>query len=179
MFLILFYIIKKFWYTLIYYIIQLYMNDIFLFALNGGGWALKPILEKISVDKIGHYYFSFFRYFISGIIAIPFLIQHYYFNGFPKVYKNNGKLFFKDVVIWGTIVSIVAIAAIMANYYLLEKYNSSMVTPIAEGVLLIFNAIFSVIILGEKITRNSIFGLISIIIGICLIYSDTLQKKMF
>ena len=101
------------------------MNDLLLFAINGGGWALKPILEKISVDKLGHYYFSFLRYFISGIIAIPFLIQHYYFNGFPKVYKNDAKLFFKDVVIWGTIVSVVAIAAIMANYYLLEKYYST------------------------------------------------------
>ena len=88
------------------------MYDLLLFALNGGGWALKPILEKISVDKIGHYYFTFFRYFISGVIAIPFIIQHYYFNGFPKLYKNNGKLFFKDVVVWGTIVSIVAIADI-------------------------------------------------------------------
>ena len=41
------------------------MSDILLFSLNGGGWALKPILEKISVDKIGHYYFTFIRYFIS------------------------------------------------------------------------------------------------------------------
>ena len=155
------------------------MNDILLFALNGGGWAFKPILEKISVDKIGHYYFSFFRYLISGIIAIPFLIQHYYFNGFPKVYKNNGKLFFKDVVIWGTIVSVVAIAAIMANYYLLEKYNSSFVTPIAEGVLLIFNVIFSVLFLGEKITQNSIFGIIAIVFGVYLIYSDNLKIKLF
>jgi len=80
------------------------MNDILIFALNGGGWALKPILEKISVDKLGHYYFSFLRYFISGIIAIPFLIHHYYFNGFPKVYKNDAKLFFKDVVIWGQLL---------------------------------------------------------------------------
>ena len=146
------------------------MNDLLLFALNGGGWALKPILEKISVDKIGHYYFSFFRYFISGIIAIPFLIQHYYFNGFPKIYKNNSKLFVKDVVIWGTIVSIVAIAAIMANYYLLEKYDSSFVTPIAEATLLIFNAIFSVVLLGEKVTTDMIVGLVFIILGICFIY---------
>ena len=51
MFLILFYIIKKFCYKLIYYIIQLYMNDIFLFALNGGGWALKPILEKSHIGS--------------------------------------------------------------------------------------------------------------------------------
>ena len=61
--------------------------------------ALKPILEKISVDKLGHYYFSFLRYLISGIIAIPFLLHHYYYNGFPKVYKNDAGLFFKDVVI--------------------------------------------------------------------------------
>jgi len=146
------------------------MNDLLLFALNGGGWALKPILEKISVDKIGHYYFSFFRYFISGIIAIPFLIQHYYFNGFPKIYKNNSKLFVKDVVIWGTIVSIVAIAAIMANYYLLEKYDSSFVTPIAEATLLIFNAIFSVVLLGEKVTTDMIVGLVFILLGIFFIY---------
>ena len=153
------------------------MNDLLLFAINGGGWAFKPILEKISVDKLGHYYFTFIRYLISGIIAIPFLIQHYYYNGFPKKYKNNGKLFFNDVVVWGTVVSVVAIAAIMANYYLLEKYNSSFVTPIAEGVLLIFNAIFSVAFLGEKITVNAIFGLILIISGVALIYSDQFKMK--
>ena len=155
------------------------MNDLFLFALNGGGWAFKPILEKISVDKIGHYYFTFIRYFVSGIIAIPFILHQYYKNGIPKSYKNNKKLFFKDIAIWGTIVSVVAMAAIMANYYLLEKYNSSFVTPIAEGVLLIFNAIFSVLILGEKITQNTIFGLIAIIIGIFLIYCDYFNIKLF
>ena len=151
------------------------MYDLLLFALNGGGWALKPILEKISVDKIGHYYFTFFRYFISGVIAIPFIIQHYYFNGFPKLYKNNGKLFFKDVVIWGTIVSIVAIAAIMANYYLLEKYGPAFVTPIAESVLLIFNAIFSVCLLGEKMTIDMLVGLGFILLGIFFIYRKHLN----
>ena len=151
------------------------MSDILLFSLNGGGWALKPILEKISVDKLGHYYFSFLRYLISGIIAIPFLIHHYYYNGFPKVYKNDSKLFFKDVVIWGTIVSVVAIAAIMANYYLLEKYDSSFVTPIAESVLLIFNALFSVWILGEKFTTDMGIGLGFIILGIVFIYRQKLK----
>jgi drug/metabolite transporter (DMT)-like permease len=151
------------------------MNDFFLFAINGGGWALKPILEKISVDKLGHYYFTFLRYFISGIIAIPFLIQHYYYNGFPKIYKNDAKLFFKDVVIWGTIVSVIAIAAIMANYYLLEKYDPAFVTPIAESVLLIFNAIFSVYLLGEKFTTDMVIGIGCIILGITFIYREKLK----
>ena len=155
------------------------MNDVLYFILNGGGWALKPILEKISVDKLGHYYFSFLRYLISGIIAIPFLIYHYYYNGFPKVYKNDAKLFFKDVVIWGTVVSVVAIAAIMANYYLLEKYDSSFVTPIAEGVLLIFNFIFSVWLLNEKVTKDMIIGVLFIVTGVFMIYCKHLNFTIF
>jgi uncharacterized membrane protein len=153
------------------------MKDFLLFALNGGGWALKPILEKGAVDKLGHYYFTFLRYLISGIIAIPFLIQHYYFNGFPKKYKKNSKLFFKDVVVWGGIVSVIAMLAIMANYYLLEKYDASFVTPIAESALLIFNAIFSVVLLGEKVTTDMMTGVGLIIAGIMFIYRK--QMKLF
>lgn len=153
------------------------MKDFLLFALNGGGWALKPILEKGAVDKLGHYYFTFLRYLISGIIAVPFLIQHYYFNGFPKKYKKNSKLFFKDVVVWGGIVSVIAMLAIMANYYLLEKYDASFVTPIAESALLIFNAIFSVVLLGEKITTDMMTGVGLIIAGIMFIYRK--QMKLF
>lgn len=153
------------------------MKDFLLFALNGGGWALKPILEKGAVDKLGHYYFTFLRYLISGIIAVPFLIQHYYFNGFPKKYKKNSKLFFKDVVVWGGIVSVIAMLAIMANYYLLEKYDASFVTPIAESALLIFNAIFSVVLLGEKVTTDMMTGVGLIIAGIMFIYRK--QMKLF
>lgn len=151
------------------------LNDFILFAINGGGWALKPIFEKISVDKMGYFYFTFVRYLVSGIIAIPFIMYQYNKHGIPKKYKNNKNAFLYDIVIWGSIVSFVAIAAIGANYYLLEKYNSSYVTPIAEGVLLIFNAIFSCIILGEKITMDMIIGLILIILGIFFFYKKQMM----
>ena len=137
--------------------------------------AINSTCFREYTKQIAGKYFLFLRYFISGIIAIPFLIHHYYFNGFPKVYKNDAKLFFKDVVIWGTIVSVVAIAAIMANYYLLEKYDSSFVTPIAEAILLIFNALFSVWILGEKFTTDMGIGLGCIILGILFIYRGKLK----
>ena len=67
----------------------------------------------------------------------------------------------------------------MANYYLLEKYDSSFVTPIAESVLLIFNAIFSVILLGEEISKDSLFGLFLIVTGIFFIYCKHLNMKVF
>ena len=146
------------------------MSDILYFILNGGGWALKPILEKMSVDKIGFFYFSFFRYLVSGIIAIPFIYYQYQKHGLPKGYKNKPILFTQDVMFWGAIVSIIAIAAIMANYYLLEKYDASYVTPIAEGILLIFSTIFSVMFLGEKVTRQMVLGIFLIITGVFFIY---------
>ena len=146
------------------------MSDILYFILNGGGWALKPILEKMSVDKIGFFYFSFFRYLVSGIIAIPFIYYQYQKYGLPKGYKNKPILFTQDVMFWGAIVSIIAIAAIMANYYLLEKYDASYVTPIAEGILLIFSTIFSVMFLGEKVTRQMVLGIFLIITGVFFIY---------
>ena len=153
----------------------MYMKDFLLFAINGGGWALKPILEKGAVDKLGHYYFTFLRYLISGIIAIPFLIQHYYFNGFPKKYKKNSKLFLKDVVIWGGIVSVIAMIAIMANYYLLEKYDASFVTPIVEALILLMNAGLSVWLLGETVTTDMIIGIFFIIVGIVFIYREKMK----
>lgn len=146
------------------------LNDLLLFTLNGGGWALKPILEKISVDKMGYFYFTFVRYFVSGVIAIPFIMYQYNKHGIPKKYKNDENAFLYDIIVWGSIVSVIAIAAIGANYYLLEKYNSNYVTPIAEGILLIFNAIFSCIILGEQLTMDMIIGLILILIGIFFFY---------
>ena len=75
------------------------------------------------------------------------------------------------------IVSVIAMIAIMANYYLLEKYDASFVTPIAESALLIFNAIFSVVLLGEKITMDMITGIGLIISGIMFIYRK--QMKLF
>ena len=53
------------------------LNDLLLFIINGGGWAIKPILEKVSVDRIGYYYFTFLRYVICGVISLPFLIHFF------------------------------------------------------------------------------------------------------
>ena len=92
------------------------LNDIILFAINGEV-SFKPILEKISVDKMG-YFISSIRYFVSGIIALPLCFINIT-NGFQNI--TIILKFVQDIVVWGSIVSAIAIAAIMANYYLLEK----------------------------------------------------------
>ena len=52
------------------------LNDIILFAINGGGWALKPILEKISVDKMG--YFISLSFVILLVESLPSMFYQYH-----------------------------------------------------------------------------------------------------
>ena len=46
------------------------MLDTLAILVNSIGWGIKPVLEKISVDKIGHNNFSYIRYVITGIITV-------------------------------------------------------------------------------------------------------------
>ena len=137
-----------------------------MILVNGLGWGIKPITEKTAVAKIGHQNFSYIRYIVTAIIAIPLLI--YNINkkgGIKKIISKNPNFYF-DAAYHGIIVSVIALAAICANYYLLSKYPVSVIAPVVEGLLLAFNVIFSAILLGEKITWN-------IIAGVCLIIADT------
>ena len=49
------------------------MNDLLLFALNGGGWALKPILEKYQLIKLVTIIFPFLDILSVESLQYPFL----------------------------------------------------------------------------------------------------------
>ena len=147
------------------------MLDILLFLINGGGWAIKPILEKISVDSIGYFDFVFIRYLFCGLIALFVLLLSYYQGRRLKLLKNS-KLTLPQTIGAGMLVCVVAMTAALANYYLLQKYDSSFVTPIVEAVILILNAILSVVLLGETVTTDMIIGIFFILTGITFIYRE-------
>ena len=139
--------------------------------VNSVGWGIKPVLEKISVNKIGHVNFSHIRYIITGIISLILLSINLYRNGVGKKFKQNPNYLY-DALKWGTIVSVVALVSIMSNYYLLSKYDVSYIAPIVEGALLVMNALFGIIFLKEKITTQAIGGIVTIIIGTCILYAS-------
>ena len=145
--------------------------DTLAILVNSVGWGIKPVLEKISVDKIGHNNFSYIRYVITGIIALPLLIYNIQTNGIGKKFEKNPN-YIKDSLIWGTIVALVSLAAIKANYYLLSKYDVSYIAPLVEGALLVMNAVFGIIFLKEKITIQAIMGIGIIIAGTFVLYSS-------
>lgn len=147
------------------------MLDTLAILVNSVGWGIKPVLEKISVDKIGHNNFSYIRYVITGAIALPLLIYNIQTNGIGKKFEKNPN-YLKDSLIWGTIVALVSLAAIKANYYLLSKYDVSYIAPLVEGALLVMNAVFGIIFLKEKITMQAIMGIGIIIAGTFVLYSS-------
>ena len=150
------------------------MIDIILFLINGGAWAIKPVLEKLSVDSIGYYDFVFIRYFFCGLIAL-FVLGLNYFNGKKLELLNSSKLTIPQTIGTGMLVCIVAMIAALANYNLLQKYDSSFVTPIVEAIILIMNAVLSVIILGERVTTDMIIGIFFILTGIVFIYREKIK----
>ena len=144
--------------------------DIFMILVNGVGWGIKPITEKTAVAKIGHQNFSYIRYIVTAIIAIPLLILNINKKGGMKKIISKNPNFYYDAAYHGFIVSTIALTAICANYYLLSKYPVSVIAPVVEGMLLAFNVIFSAILLGEKVTWNIVAGVILIIAGTFVCY---------
>ena len=147
------------------------MLDTLAILVNSVGWGIKPVLEKISVEKIGHTNFSYIRYVITGMIALPLLIYNIQTYGVGKKFEKNPN-YLKDSLFWGTIVALVSLAAIKANYYLLSKFDVSYIAPIVEGALLVMNAIFGIIFLIEKITTQAILGIGTNIAGTFIYYSS-------
>ena len=136
--------------------------------INSIAWGIKPVIEKLAITQIDHTNFTFVRYIISGILSFIFLNILIFIRN--KNYKSIYNLdFIKKSAYWGTIVSLIGILAIGMNYYLLSKFNVHQVTAIVEASLIIFNVIFSVIILKETVTITRMIGIFVIIIGIVLV----------
>ena len=113
--------------------------------------------------------FTFIRYIVTAIIAVPFLCYNLKQEGIGSLFKKNPNFGF-DAAKHGLIVSIVALGSIAANYYLLSKYDVAFIAPIVEGLLLACNVIFSAIFLGETITWNTVLGVAMIIAGVGVCY---------
>ena len=148
------------------------MNDLLLYFLNGVGWSLSHIIEKFSIDKMGPFYFLLVKFTIGGIIMTPILVYFIYKNKIPEIYNNNKIKFLKELLLLGTIATFITIISIGALFNLLSRYGPAFVIPISQSISLLLTTLLSVIILGEKITKEMLLGVLFIILGIFFIYKD-------
>ena len=153
------------------------MNDLLLYFLNGAGWSLSHIIEKFSIDKMGPFYFLLVKFSIGGIIMTPILVYFIYKNKIPEFYNNNKIKFLKEILVLGIIATLITLVSISSLYNLFAKYGPAFVIPISQSISLLLTTLLSVIILGEKITKEMVLGVLFIIIGIFLIYKD--KSKLY
>ena len=137
--------------------------------INSFSMGIRPVFEKFAISEINRIQFSYIRYIFSGIISIIFLII--YQNFFYKEKKESlfNFNYFKKYSFWGIVISFIAITEILANYYLIQKYEVYKVTAIVASLSIIFNTLLSVLLLKEKLNIIRGIGILIIIIGIILV----------
>ena len=126
------------------------------------GWGIKPLIEKKGLEKTTYFIFANTRYITTAIISIFILLicKRSY------VVKNINT----DTILYSIIVAIVGLISIISNYYLLSKYDASLVVGLVESSLIMTTLLFSYIFLNEKISLTRIIGMSIISIGILITF---------
>ena len=136
--------------------------DILIGLVNILGWGIKPLIEKKGLEKTTYFIFANTRYITTAIISIFILLicKRSY------VIKNINT----DTILYSIVVAIVGLISIISNYYLLSKYDASLVVGLVESSLIMTTLLFSYIFLNEKISLTRIIGMSIISIGILITF---------
>jgi|TARA_B110000211_G_C13795648_1_gene428234 uncharacterized membrane protein len=138
------------------------ITDIAIGLVNILGWGIKPLIEKKGLEKTTYFIFANTRYITTAIISIFILLicKRSY------VIKNINT----DTILYSIVVAIVGLISIISNYYLLSKYDASLVVGLVESSLIMTTLLFSYIFLNEKISLTRIIGMSIISIGILITF---------
>ena len=138
------------------------ITDIAIGLVNILGWGIKPLIEKKGLEKTTYFIFANTRYITTAIISIFILLicKRSY------VIKNINT----DTILYSIVVAIVGLISIISNYYLLSKYDASLVVGLVESSLIMTTLLFSYIFLNETISLTRIIGMSIISIGILITF---------
>ena len=126
------------------------------------------VTSKIIGQKMSPNQITFTRFFIGGLVLLPFAII--------KIKTTKIKLKIHDYVNMG-ILGIVNIVISMGLIQFGLLYTNASVCAILFSINPLFVVLFARIMEKEKITINKIIGLLLGIIGVILLFYDSINKK--
>ena len=144
------------------------LSAIIPLLVNFLGWSIKPVLEKMAVQKIGIIDFLFIRYIFTGFLSLCGLVFYIYWQN-KTIMSYLSFNYSISAVKWGLLVSIVAIIALLAHYYLLKNFKVHYVVGMVESSIVLFSTLLSSLILKEKLSANKCWGIVLIALGIYFI----------
>ena len=122
------------------------LTDILAGSLNILGWGIKPLFEKQGIKHSSVVTFANLRYIFTAIICLVMLIS---FKG-PGIFNDLNS----ETIIYSGIVSVLGIGAILANYYLLSKYDANYVIRIREPSVIIITLLLWLLFFRRKSKRS-------------------------
>ena len=137
------------------------LTDIAIGGLNILGWGLKPLIEKKAVEHCSSFIFANTRYITTAFISIFILAvsnRQYVIN-----HLNIKTLYFS------IIVAVIGLVSIMSNYYLLSKYDASLVVAIVEPSLILVTLLVGKIFFNETVTLLQVIGVMVIALGLFIV----------
>jgi len=143
------------------------MIFVYLVALFAGilGGITEALNKSITEEKYSAFSYSFIQYFCLLILySIPFFL----FGSFQKV------------PITYIYIGILALIIFLANLLLIKSYKTEDISSvnIISRSSLIIAFLSGVVLLSEKITLLKIFGVLTIILGILLIFYERRKLKL-
>ena len=139
------------------------MNLIFYSLLVALFWGISPIAHKKLLNDMD----TKFVLITSGLFYTLCLLFYtfYYWNDFKQEYS---KVEYKNLYYLAIISFILSFIPNILYFYLLKKHDTSVVSALINSAP-IFTVLVSFFILGDKINKFEIAGIILIILGIICI----------
>jgi uncharacterized membrane protein len=137
------------------------LTDIVIGGINILGWGLKPLIEKKAVEHCSSFIFANTRYIVTAFISIFILVLSN--RRYVRQHLNVKTLYFS------VIVAVIGLISILSNYYLLSKYDASLVVAIVEPSLIVVTLLLGKIFFNETITLSQILGVMVIVSGLFIL----------
>ena len=138
--------------------------DILIGLVNVFGWGLKPLLEKNAIKHSSFLIFANTRYIATAIISFivlglckrKYIMKH---MNMPTVY-------------YSILVAIIGLVSIISNYYLLTKYDASLVAGLVEPALILVTFLFGYLFFNETFNKTRLLGILIISTGLFVTYKS-------
>lgn len=137
-------------------------TDILIGLVNILGWGLKPLFEKAAIKHSSYLIFANTRYIATAIISI--CILSICKRKYIVQYMNRSTLYYS------VLVAIIGLISIISNYYLLSKYDASLVAGLVEPSLILVTFLFGYLFFNETFNKIRLLGIVFISIGLYITY---------
>lgn len=138
----------------------IYLIVLFSLIISSNACIKKKLLFTCSYEEL-----IILEYFFIGLIVVCYVFYKY----ITKQKINVVKHLHTRTIMFLFLTVIAALSSTYLNYYLINNFPISKITPILNPLIIIFTVLLGFFLFNEKITNQELSGILVIIGGIILL----------